>query len=119
MRLTLIIITVALLLIACFELQKWHEADRLKPNVSPGTYPKWLFDSGYRIDFDARESLVISNWITTHQTGWKPGSGADLNPFKTQLLSDACVLEIDTNIIVFQYYNHNNDPSGSFTIIKR
>ena len=117
------IISVTPFVIACFGLFACRENDQLKPNVFPTTYPKWLFDSGYRIDFDAHESLVISNWITTHQTGWKLGSSDDFNPHKTQLGCDNYDIEIDTNVIVFQYYKNEadltNDPSGSFIVIKR
>jgi hypothetical protein len=121
--------TVTLFVTACcFLLLAWHErdqlrGDQLKPNVFRTTLPKWLFDSDYRIDFDAHESLVVSNWITTHQTGWKFGSEDDFDPHKTQFLCDNYVIQIDTNVIVFQYYkreaDYAHDPSDSFIIIKR
>jgi hypothetical protein len=94
----------------------------LKPNVFPSKYPKWLFDSGYRTDFDLRESLVISNWITTHQTGWTFGSENDFSPNKTQLMGDNYIVEINNNAIMFQYYKDEYDMTNdqdSFIIIKR
>ncbi len=103
---------------------RYHQAELLKPNVfSTADKTRWLFDSGYRYDFDERESLVISNWITTHQTGWKFGSSNDFDPHKSQLLSDNYVIEINSNIIVLEYYKSAadlaNDPSDGFIVIKR
>jgi hypothetical protein len=103
MKLKLIVISVTLFVIACFGLVAWHENDQFKPNVFPSTYPKWLFDSGYRIDFDAHQSLAMSNWITSQQTGWKLGSQDNFNPYRTQFLCDNYVIQIDTNVIAFQY----------------
>jgi hypothetical protein len=128
LRLLLIMVSVVLLVFVPFGLFEWRqdvlkEADMLKPNVFPSTYPKWLFNSGYRFDFDAHESLVISNWISTHQTGWEFGSEDDFNPNKTQFLCDNYTIEINSNAIVFQYYKDEydmtNDPEDSFIIIKR
>ena len=102
------IISVAVLVVASVALYVWHQHDQAelpKPNVfSTADKTRWLFDSGYRYDFDEHESLVIRDWITTHQTGWKFGSTSDFDPHKTQLLSDNYVIEINSNLIVFQYY---------------
>jgi hypothetical protein len=102
------IISVAVLVVASVALYVWHQHDQAelpKPNVfSTADKTRWLFDSGYRYDFDEHESLVIRNWITTHQTGWKFGSSNDFDPHETQLLSDNYVIEINSNLIVFQYY---------------
>ena len=127
MRLLLIMVSVVALVFAPFGLFEWHEdaledANMLKPNVFPSKYPKWLFDSGYRTDFDMRESLLISNWITTHQTGWTFGSENDFSPNKTQLMGDNYIMEINNNAIVFQYYKDEDDMTNdqdSFIIIKR
>jgi hypothetical protein len=126
------IISVAVLLVAPVALYVWHQyhqaellkAELLKPNVfSTADKKRWMFDSGYRYDFDEHESLVIRDWITTHQTGWKFGSTSDFDPHKTQLLSDNYVIEINPDIIVFQYYKSQadlaNDPSDGFIVIKR
>lgn len=101
-----------------------HQAELLKPNVfSTDNQTRWLFDSGYRYDFDEHESQVIGNWITTHQTGWEFGSSNDFDPHEAQLLSDNYVIGINPNIIVFQYYKSKadlaNDPSDGFIVIKR
>jgi hypothetical protein len=126
-QLSLIMVSVVLLIFFPFGLFEWHrdaleEAGMLKPNVFPSTYPKWLFDSGNRMDFDLRESLVISNWITMHQTGWGFGSDNDFDPRKTQLSCDNYTIEINNNEIVLQYYKSEydmtNDPD-SYIIIKR
>jgi hypothetical protein len=128
MRVSRIILGVAAgLVVASAALYTWHQyvqAELLKPNVfSTANQTRWLFDSGYRYDFDEHESLVIGNWITTHQTGWKFGSSNDFDPRKTQLLSDNYVISIDSNVIVFQYYKSQadlaNDPSNGFIVIKR
>ena len=132
MRLPRIILFLGLLIIASFGLFAWqqvkYQADCLKPNVFPSSYPKWLFVSTTsHITFGAHEARQISDWITTHQTGWKMGSEDDFNPsqkqFKKQLMGDNYIIQINDNIIVFQYYKTEadltNDPSDSFIIIKR
>jgi hypothetical protein len=129
MRISRGVISVAVLVVASVALYvryQYHQAELLKPNVfSTADKTRWLFDSGYRYDFDERESLVISNWITAHQTGWKFASPneAVFDPHKTQLLSDNYVIEINSNIILFQYYKSEadlaNDPSDGFIVIKR
>lgn len=95
----------------------------LRPNVFSTTYPKWLFDSGYRFDFDAREALIISNWITTNQTGWEFGSEDEFAPQDTQLSADNYSIQIGKNKILIQYYkskaDFTDDPSDSFIIITR
>jgi hypothetical protein len=112
--------------------QAKYQAACLKPNVFPSSYPKWLYVSPTisptnHITFGAHEARQISDWITTHQTGWKTGSEDDFNPsktqFKKQLMGDNYIIQINDNIIVFQYYKTEadltNDPSDSFIIIKR
>jgi hypothetical protein len=121
------IIFVAVLVVAPVALYVWYQYDQaesLKPNVfSTADKTRWMFDSGYRYDFDEHESRAISDWITTHQTGWKFGSSNDFDPHKTQLLSDNYVIEINSNIIAFQYYKSKADlaidPSDGFSVIKR
>jgi len=123
----IILVVAAVLVVASVAMYVWHQhvqAELLKPNVfSTANQPRWLFDSGYRYDFDKNESMVISNWITTHQTGWKFGSSNDFDPRKTQFLSDNYVISINSNIIVFQYYKSEadlaSDPSDGFIVIKR
>jgi hypothetical protein len=128
MRLPRIILFLGLLIIASFGLFAWqqvkYQADCLKPNVFPSSYPKWLFVSATRhITFGIHEARLISDWIITHQTGWELGSEDDFNPSKKQLMGDNYVVQINGNIIVFQYYKTEacqiNDPSDSFIIIKR
>jgi hypothetical protein len=101
----------------------WSNRSDLKPNVFATTMPRWLFDSGYRFDFNESKALVISNWITNHQSGWKRGSTDDFSPHKIQFSADNYSIQIDTNEIVFQYYkteyDYTNDPSDSFIVIKR
>ncbi len=130
-RLPRIILFLGLLIIASFGLSAWqqakYEAVCLKPNVFPSSYPKRLTVSeGEDITFGTHEARQISDWITTHQTGWKMGSEDDFNPnkkFKAQLMGDNYIFQIIGNMIVFQYYKTEadltNDPSDSFIIIKR
>ncbi|MGP0018611.1 MAG: hypothetical protein ACLPHP_08600 [Candidatus Sulfotelmatobacter sp.] len=121
------IISVAILVLASAALyvrHQHHQAELLRPNVfSTDNQTRWLFDSGYRYDFDEHESQVIGNWITTHQTGWEFGSTTDFDPHKTQLLSDNYVIGINSNTIVFEYYKSKaelaSDPSDGFIVIKR
>ncbi|SRR5579872_416929 len=127
MRIPPITFFVAIVVISSAALYSWHQYNRaelLKPNVfSTANQTRWLFDSGYRYDFDEHESLVIGNWITAHQTGWKFGSSSDFDPHETQFLSDNCVIEINSNVIVLQYYKSEadlaKDPSDGFIVIKR
>lgn len=95
----------------------------LRPNVFSTADPKWLFDSGYRFDFDAREGMVISNWISAQQAGWEFGSLEDFNLKKPEFCSDNYSIQIDQNKIVIGYYKSEgdltNDPSDSFIVIKR
>jgi len=125
MRVPTIVAAVALVAIASFGLVAYRHDDEFKPNIFHTTQHRllWLGDAGYRVDFDAHESLVISNWITAHQTGWKLGSSDDFDPHKPQLSCDNYDVEVDTNLIVFQYYKTEadltNDPSDSFLVIKR
>ncbi|MGD1090000.1 MAG: hypothetical protein ABR955_14945, partial [Verrucomicrobiota bacterium] len=129
-RLPRIILFLGLLIIASFGLFAWqqakYQADCLKPNVFPSSYPKWLDVSPTgHFTFDTHEARLINDWIATHQTGWELGSEDDFNPstFKAQLLGDNYIIQIHGNIIVFQYYKTEadltNDPSDSFIIIKR
>jgi hypothetical protein len=95
----------------------------LRPNVFSTTFPKYLFDSGNRFDFDAHEAMVISNWITTNQTGWEFGSDGDFDPQKPQFSADNYSLQIDKNKILIQYFKNEadltNDAGDSFIIIER
>jgi len=113
---------VALLFIASVTLFACHRANLLNPHVVKCAGPKWLFVPGGHINFDTNQARLIGDWITMHQGGWNVGSIADFDPSKTQLMADNYVIEINGDIMLFDYYEHEadmtNDPD-SFIVIKR
>jgi len=118
-------ICIAVLVAAAVGLYVRHQSIRaglLKPNVFPTNYHRWLFDRGYRYDFDEHESQVIGNWISTHQAGWA-FSSSGFDPYKTQISGDNYAIEINSNMILLQYYKSEavlaKDPFDGFVIIQR
>jgi hypothetical protein len=95
----------------------------LKPKVFSTTEPRWLFDSGCRFGFDAREALTLSNWISAHQIGWEFGSSDDINSKLVQFSADNYCIQTDLKKIVMQYYKNEadltNDPRDSSIMIER
>jgi hypothetical protein len=92
------------------------EADLLKPHLTPGVAPYWLFDYAGHIDFDAHIERQIRDWFAAHQTGWTFASVDDFSPSKTQLLCDRCSIEIDADRIFLNYEEHNDDPDTDIYI---
>jgi hypothetical protein len=98
-----------------------HRADLLKPHVVQDTGAMWLFPApGTRIDFHAssQEALLIKDWITTHQTGWK-FSFTGFDPDKTQLICGTYGIELVDDMILLDYYKHKGDDPDSAIHLKR
>ena len=98
-----------------------HRADLLRPHVIQDTGAMWLFPApGTRIDFHASspEPLLIRDWITTHQAGWKfRSSGFD--PSKTQIICGTYGIELVDDMILLDYYKHKADDPDSAIQIER
>jgi hypothetical protein len=98
-----------------------HRADLLKPHIIQDTGAMWLFPTpGTRIDFHAssREALLIKDWITTHQTGWK-FSSTGFDPDKTQLICGTYGIQLVDDMILLDYYKHKDDDPDSAIQLER
>jgi hypothetical protein len=98
-----------------------HRADLLKRHIVQDTGAMWLFPApGTRIDFRAssREALLIRDWITTHQTGWK-FSSIRFDPSKTQLICGTYGIELVDDMILLDYYKHKDDDPDSAVQLER
>jgi len=90
----------------------------LKPQVIEGSGPNWLFvfDQRGHINFGAQEAHLISEWLRTHEAGWKPASIRDFDSAKTQLLTAKCGVEIDGDRIVLTYERDKRNPDSTIYI---
>lgn len=125
MRLPRVIISVALLTIASviavsYVICARDKAQLLRPQVVQCTGSMWLFDSGTRHNFGAssQEAQTISNWIASHQTGWRFSSLA-FDPSKTQFVCETYGIELVSDLLVLDYRRRKTDDPDSSVHIER
>ncbi len=88
----------------------------LKRQVTQDRGPHWLFVPQGHVDLSAEEVHLIGEWLSAHDTGWKPASVLDFSPSKTQFVTANCVIEIDSDRIVVTYMRDEKDMDSAVYI---
>jgi hypothetical protein len=88
----------------------------LESHFREGGGPDWLFVSGGHINFDANTASLIREWLIAHDADWKAASLRDLDPAKSQLLTDNCAIEIDGDRIVVSYETDKKDTDSTIYV---